>query len=67
MKTASSSRSIGDVVTILYDPQHLGASVVVKSWLNIWAISIALGVMGSVFTALRTLIITRRIPALGVG
>lgn len=60
--SSSPSHSIGDEVNILYDPQHLGASVVVKSWLNIWGLPIVLGIMGSAFTSVGILTISGHIP-----
>jgi len=46
----SSPPSVGDERIILYDPKH-PTSIVVNSWLNIWAISLFTALMGSVFTA----------------
>jgi len=59
---SSSPPSVGDEVTILYDPKHLG-SVIEKSWLNVvWGLSIVLGIMGSVFTSVGILTISGHLP-----
>lgn len=44
------SHPVGEEVSVLYDPEKLGEGVIVKSFWNIWWLSIVSGLVGSVLT-----------------